>query len=147
MARSTYNGKRDTRNLTQIQNSHKEDIVFDEVEGKTTSFIHQRYRRDYRPRDENGGCSFPHDEAIGYIFSETEKCDEPNVNAAMQGCCRQGELDTFFYNDFKSGAEDWFWPGEHCLDLNLGDISNINLNGFLIADHTGKKLYNQIALT
>ena len=97
---------------------------------------------DFRPLDENGGCSFPSDEAMGYSFYKKEVCNYRYINAAMQGCCFQGELDRLFHNDFKSGAEDRFWAGEYCKEFDLGDVSNIKLNGFLIADHKGKKLFD-----
>ena len=52
-------------------------------------------------------------------------------------------LDLPLHNDFKTGREDRYAGKfiDSCRDYELGDISEINLDGFLIANHNGKQSF------
>ena len=108
-----------------------------------TSYAHIRSRRSYRDRDANGGCSFPALEQQGYSFSE--RCiEDPEINASLQDCCMVSNLDLPLHNDFKTGREDRYYGKfiDRCRDYELGDISKVYLDGFLIAKHSGKNHFN-----
>ena len=109
-----------------------------------TGYSHIRSRRGYRDRDANGGCSFPGEERQGYRFDEYELCDDPEINASMQDCCMVTNLDLPLHNDFKTGGEDRYYGKfiDRCRDYELGDISKVYLDGFLIAKHGGKKSFS-----
>ena len=108
-----------------------------------------------RPLDKNGGCHFPREENFGWTFSKTQVCDEPKISGLKQGCCLTGSLDKPYHNDFKAGWEDEY-KGSHskifrnrprhqnyigsCDMFELGDFSNVYLDGIMVADHTGKKI-------
>ena len=108
-----------------------------------TSYAHIRSRRSYRDRDANGGCSFPALEQQGYSFSE--RCiEDPEINASLQDCCMVSNLDLPLHNDFKTGREDRYYGKfiDRCRDYELGDISKVYLDGFLIAKHSGKNHFH-----
>ena len=105
-----------------------------------TELLHVRRRR--RPLDRNGGCHFPLEESFGWTFSKTQVCDEPEISGLKQGCCLTGSLNKVNHNDFKAGWEDEYEGGYigSCDMFELGDISNVYLDGIMVADHTGKKI-------
>ena len=71
-------------------------------------------------------------------------CDDPDTNALKQGCCLTTSLDNPdpFHNDFKAGKVDRYQGvydlGRSCHGFEMGDLSDIYLDGFLVADHHGK---------
>lgn len=110
--------------------------------GKDTHSIssHARERRSYRKPDEKGGCHFPTDEEYGWRFNKVEICDERGISAPKQGCCLTESLDKPYHNDFKAGREDDYQAQsilQSCHLFDLGELSNVYLEGVMVAEHYG----------
>ena len=97
--------------------------------------------RRYRGLDKNGGCNFPDYPEKGWRFVKKEFCDDDVAKAWKQGCCLTPALNKLDYNDFQTGNEDSYEQAReiwNCRGFELGNLSEINLSGFLTAWHTGK---------
>ena len=101
------------------------------------TYLHVRRRR--KPLDKNGGCG-----GYGGSYYKKQGCDDDETSASKQGCCLTDSLDKPYHNDFKAGREDEYQDKsilKSCHLFDLGDLSNVYLDGSLVAEHTGKKIW------
>ena len=104
---------------------------------RETDRTNLQVRRRRTTLDKNGGCG-----EYGGSYYKEQVCDNVEISAPKRGCCLTDSLDKPYHNDFKSGGEDEYLDKsilKSCHLFDLGDLSNVYLDGSLVAEHGGKK--------